>query len=134
MNKNEVIQQAKEFVSLYRLNGDDLVVNRNRAHFLLLEKGISPLLLAIAKWLFLSDNPARYEIAGSTCALCWIHLRCRRCPVAQKAEDNECRGTPYYQYVKNPTSANAQLMAEWLISLKVEIEAEKEAKHEQQTV
>ena len=72
-----------------------------------------------------------YHTGAETCALC-VKFKiyttsfnsCRLCPVKQKTGFSSCTGSPYQDYVNQPTRANARKEINFLISLLPEKEQE----------
>ena len=66
-----------------------------------LEAGEDPLELSIEKWRDIVDGKG-CDYGSNNCALCEIVDHCYSCPVNVVTEQ-ECYGTPYYEYVYAPT-------------------------------
>lgn len=73
----------------------------------LLEEGVSPLDISIAKWETIESAYANgidefiFDMGINTCALCQTsRANCDGCAVYSKTGKNNCRSTPYEMYVK----------------------------------
>ena len=86
----------------------------------LLKTDVSPLEVSIMKWEENRDTLAN-DVSVGTCALCHTQLiprNCSVCVVFKHTALGGCRGTPYSDYVKNPTKYNAGRMVTFLKSLR----------------
>ena len=86
----------------------------------LLKMGDSPLEVSIMKWEENRDTLAN-DVSPFTCALCCtqpILINCSTCIIFKHTKLGGCRGTPYSDYVKNPTKYNAGRMVTFLKSLR----------------
>jgi len=87
-----------------------------------LTDGLDPLEVSIMKWEENRDTDAN-ETSVDTCALCYtqpIRYCCSVCVVFNHTNLSACHGTPYSDYIKNPTKYNASRMVAFLKSLKEE--------------
>lgn len=85
-----------------------------------LADGLDPLEVSIIKWEENRDTDCT-EANPETCALCYtqpIPRNCSVCIVYKHTGYGSCFGTPYADYVKNPTRYNASRMIAFLKSLR----------------
>ena len=82
-----------------------------------IKEGEDPLKLSIESWEERRDTGQ----SSGVCALCYTQMPrglCTTCIVRKHTGKMGCRGTPYYDYLENPTRYNASRMITFLKSLR----------------
>ena len=88
-----------------------------------LDAGEDPLEVSIVKWEEQRDCDVGLDLSPDTCALCHtqpIPRSCLICTIRNYTGHSGCTGTPYSDYVCNPTKYNAGRMVMFLKSLREE--------------
>lgn len=91
-----------------------------------LNNGEDPLEVSIVKWeqeRDMDDEEDVFNVSPDTCALCYVQpipRTCTLCVIRNYTTCSSCIGTPYYDYVTNPTKYNAGRMVAFLKSLREE--------------
>lgn len=67
------------------------------------KKAIRALKGSIGKWEKLASGEGE-DYGGNNCALCKAFPECDNCPVAMKTGNDQCRGTPYYDWRREATA------------------------------
>ena len=91
-------------------------------------RALKALKQSIAHWKEMRDDPACSKPITSNCALCKLFFlrenRCDGCPVAEKAEQPNCNGTPYLKAYQawNQLGKTEASLAKWRAEATKEIE------------
>jgi len=125
VNRDEIVNMAKSYFHLFEggeygllfryedYEGHEVKVREKNGDF----AWVDPLILSIAKWLWIAERNYQKSANGNSCALCIAYCGCEDCDVYLNTGDIQCTATPYYRWDYDRNPENAEDMAFFLIDL-----------------
>lgn len=136
VTRRMIFREARKYLGLFStdehnlraLRGEDRLRHRKDGLEVFLNDEwvvADPLIVSIAKWIFIAENKICTDFGGSTCGLCVAYRHwergCLRCPVAIEVEAWDCWYTPFANFSFHLTQRYALEEVSFLVDLAVKI-------------
>lgn len=123
--REQIIEEARKYLPVFYIRYGTTLAALGLHE--ILEGGADPLILSIAKWLFIANSFSEKGVCRcggyDTCALCIRHYyngNCHGCPVA--ITNSYCERTPFMDFYINPSMINARNELNFLIGVAMRID------------